>query len=559
MLINLDMCYIIWYNINMFIKLTKSGKNEYAYIVRSYREDGVTKHEYLFNLGRFDEIQNNPSFERLGLRILELAQSKRAVDLGKVSEAETVNWGYLVYKKLWDEFELARVLGEIQKCGKTQFSLSDACFLMVIEHLLSPRSKLATYDRQGRYINLPEVKLQHLYRALDKLDLHKETLEDTLYFRRRNLFNRQVDVVFYDVTTFSFESVKADTLRDFGYSKDGKANEIQVVLGLLIDADGCPIGYELFPGNTFEGSTLETALEKLEKRFGLRRVIIVADRGINSKVNLKRITDRGYSYIFASRIRRMGKKIEELIFDPAGYNEFASEKDGMVRYKVVDYTNHVTGEDGKKVALAEKLIITYSDRRAKKDRADRLRLIEKAHSLLEDPGKIKATNKRDGKKYLKNTNQETWLLDMEAIARDERFDGYYAIQTNETELPATEILEAYRTLWKIEESFKIMKSTLEVRPVFHWTEPRIKGHFVVCFLAFLLERTLEFKLARAGVEGVSPERIREALNTLNFAEIEIEGRKLLIKTKGTELSSKILKAMRIKHPKNVSTPEELTL
>ena len=510
-------------------------------------------------MGRLDEIQNNPSFERLGLRILELAKSKKAVDMGKLSEAEIINWGYLVYKKLWDEFELDSVLEEIQKSGKTQFNLSNACFLMVIEHLLSPRSKLAAYGRQSRYINLPEVKLQHLYRALDKLELYKETLEETLYLRGRNLFNEQVDVVFCDVTTFSFESVKADTLREFGYSKDGKFNEVQVVLGLLIDANGCPIGYELFPSNTFEGRTLEVALEKLEKRFGLRRVIIVADRGINSKVNLKQITDRGYSYIFASRIRKLGKKIEDLIFEPDGYNEFTSEKDGKVRYKVVDYINHVTGEDGKKVALKEKLVITYSDKRAKKDLADRLRLIDKAYALLEEPSRIKAINKRGGKKYLKNSGQETWLLDMEAIAKNERFDGYYAIQTNETELAATEILEAYHTLWKIEESFKIMKSTLEVRPVFHWTESRIKGHFVVCFLAFLLERNLEFKLARANVEGASPEKIREALNSLNFAEVELEGHKLLIKTKGTDLSSKILRVLRMKHPKNVSTPEELVL
>ncbi len=543
----------------MFIKLTQSGKNEYAYIVRSYREDGKTKHEYLFNLGRLDEIQNNPSFERLGMRILELAQSKKAVDLETMSEAEMLNWGYLVYKKLWDEFELGGVLGEIQKSGKTQFSLSDACFLMSVQHLLSPKSKLATYDRQDRYINMPEVKLQHLYRALDKLHLHKETLEDTLFFRGRNLFNDRVDVVFYDVTTFSFESVKADTLRDFGYSKDGKFNEVQVVLGLLVDTNGCPIGYELFPGNTFEGKTLEAALEKLEKRFGLRRVIIVADRGINSKINLKRITDRGYSYIFASRFRKMGKKVEDLIFNQDGYSEIDSDQDLKVRYKVVDYVNRITGEDGKTVLLEEKLIITHSPNRAKKDSADRQRLIEKAHSLLEDPGRIKATYKRGGKKYLKSNGEESWLLDVDAITKDERFDGYYAIQTSETELPATEVLEAYRTLWKIEESFRIMKSTLEVRPVFHWTEPRIKGHFVVCFLAFLLERTLEFKLAKAKVDGASPENIREALNSLKFAKVEIEGRKLLIKTKGTDLSSKIIRALRMKQPKNVSSPEELSL
>lgn len=478
-------------------------------------------------------------------------------DLESLSDARIVNWGYLVYKKIWEEFELDKVLTQIKEAGKTQFNLNDACFLMVIQHLLQPKSKLATYAGQGYYVQLPTVELHHLYRALDIIHVQKEQLEELMFHKNRSLFNMQVDVVFYDVTTFSFESVKADTLRDFGFSKDGKFNEVQVVLGLLVDCEGRPIGYELFPGNTFDGKTLDTALEKLEKRFGIRRVIIVADRGINSKLNLKRIADRNYSYIFAARIKNMGKKIEEQVFDPEGYIELKSDQDEKLLYKVIDYINKFK-ENGKTYELKEKLIITYSSKRARKDRADRERLIQKAEALLKDQAKITASNKRGGKKYLKNTGEEVWYLDQEAIARDERFDGYYGIQTNEQDIKPQDALEAYHTLWKIEESFRIMKSTLEVRPIFHWTEPRIKGHFVICFLAFLLERTLEFKLKRAG-EMASPDKIREALNSMNFAEVEIEQKNFFIKTKGTDLSSKILRVLRIKPPKNVIPAEEFTL
>jgi len=541
----------------MFIKITKSGKYEYVYLVRSYREGNTTKHEYLFNLGRLDEIENNPSFQRLGMRLLELSRAKKAIDLESFSDARIVNWGYLVYKKIWKEFELDKILTQIKESGKTQFNLNDACFLMVIQHLLQPKSKLATYADQGRYVKLPTVELHHLYRALDIIHVHKERLEELMFQKNRSLFNMQVDVVFYDVTTFSFESVKADTLRDFGFSKDGKFNEVQVVLGLLVDCEGRPIGYELFPGNTFDGKTLEAALDKLEKRFGIRRVIIVADRGINSKLNLKRIVDRNYSYIFAARIKNMGKKIEEKIFDPEGYIELETDQDEKIRYKVIDCVNKVK-EDGKTYELKEKLIITYSSKRARKDRADRERLIQKAEALLKDQAKIKAGNKRGGRKYLKNSGEEAWYLDQEAIARDEQFDGYYGIQTNEKDLDPRDALEAYHTLWKIEDSFRIMKSTLEVRPIFHWTEPRIKGHFVICFLAFLLERTLEFKLKRAS-ETASPDKIREALNSMNFAEVEIEQKKFFIKTKGTDLSSKILRILRISPPKNVIPAEEFTL
>lgn len=542
----------------MFIKITKSGKYEYAQLIKSYREDGVTRHKVMLNFGRLDQMENNPSIQQLGLRLLELSKAKNKVDLDSISEARMVNWGYTVYQKIWKEFGLDSILAVIKESGKTRFDLNSACFLMTIQHLLEPRSKLGTYTSQNRYVQLPTVELNHLYRSLDLLCNHKETLEEAMFCKNRNLFN--MHVVFYDVTTFHFESVKPDTLKDFGYSKNGKFNEVQVVMGLLIDCEGRPIGYELFPGSIFEGKTLEKSLAKLEQRFGIRKVIIVADRGINSKINLKKIADMKYGYVVASRIKNMKKSIQDEILKSDGYTEIPSDNpDESISYKVIDYVNQVK-EDGQTYKLPEKLIVTYSSARAKKDRADRERLIEKARFLLEDKSKIKASNKRGGKKYLKDvsTGNFDWVLDHDAIAKDERFDGYYGIQTSEKELDIQKILDAYHTLWKIEESFRVMKSTLEVRPVFHWTEPRIKGHFVVCFLSFLLERTLEFKLQKSGLKA-SPEKIREALNAMAFAEVEIENKRFHIKTKGTELSNKILRALRISPPKNITPAEDFTL
>jgi transposase len=539
----------------MFIKITKSGQHKYAQLVKSYRENRVVKHKVMLNFGRLDQIENNPSIQRLAVRLQELSKVKNRVDLDSFSEAQIVNWGYVVYKKIWNEFDLDSILTKLKESGKTQFDLNNACFLMTVQHLLEPRSKLGTYHHQDRYVQLPPVDLNHLYRSLDILWAHKETLEEYLFRKNRHLFNLQVDVVFYDVTTFHFESVKADTLKDFGYSKAGKFNEVQVVLGLLMDCEGRPIGYELFPGNTFEGKTLEASLEKLERRFGIRRVIIVADRGLNSKFNLKKIVDKGYGYIVASRIKNMPKKIREEILNSDGYTELDPEEN--ICYKVIDYLNQAK-DNGKIFKLMEKIIVTYSPARAKKDRADRERLIEKAKLLLENKSRIKASSKRGGKKYLKGSGELNWVLDQEAIAKDERFDGYYGIQTSEKELKVQDVLDAYHTLWKIEESFRVMKSTLEVRPVFHWTELRIKGHFVVCFLSFLLERTLEFRLKKAKV-AASPERIREALNAMNFVEMEIEQKKLCVKTKGTELGNQILRVLRIKPLKNVTPAEELTL
>lgn len=544
----------------MFIKITKSGNYEYAQLVKSYREDGVTRHKVLLNFGRLDQMQNNPGIQQLAMRLLEISTAKTLVSLDTISEARMVNWGYVVYRKIWREFDLDDILTTIKESGKTQFDLNSACFLMTIQHLLEPRSKLGTFSHQNRYVQLPTVELNHLYRSLDVLSNHKELLEEAMFRKNRHLFNMQVDVVFYDVTTFHFESVKPDTLRDFGYSKNGKFNEVQVVMGLLVDCEGRPIGYELFPGSVFEGKTLEKSLEKLEQRFGIRKVIIVADRGINSKLNLKKLVDKKYGYVVASRIKNMKRSIQDEIFKREGYAELLSEKhpEENIHYKVIDYVNRVK-ENGKTYSLSEKLVVTYSPARAKKDRADRERLIEKAQYLLDDKSKIKAGNKRGGKKYLKDvsTGESDWALDGEAIAKDEMFDGYYGIQTNEQDLDVQKILDAYHTLWKIEESFRIMKSALEVRPVFHWTEPRIKGHFVVCFLAFLLERTLECKLK--GIKEASPQKIREALNAMSFAEVEIENKMFCIKAKGTELGNKILRALRISPPKNITPADDLSL
>ena len=540
----------------MFVKITKSGNHKYCQMVSSHREGGKIKHTVLFNLGRLDSIEGNPSFQNLAFRLLEISKAKSVTNLDDISEAEISNWGYIVYKRIWEQFGLDSILAKIKKKGKTQFDLSKSSFLMVANHLLAPKSKLATYVGQDRYTNLSPVELNELYRSLDILAKHKEHLEEEMYLVNRNLFNMEVDIVFYDVTTFSFSSVRADTLKDFGFSKDSKPGKVQVVLGLLIDCHGRPIGYELFPGNTFDGKTLETALEAMESRFGIRKVIIVADKGINSKLNLKMISDRGYSYIFASRIKSASKKIKDLIF-AGDYTKTQSTYD-TVRYKVIDWINEFKA-DGKKYELAEKLIITYSEKRAKKDRADRERLIEKANALLKNKAKIRQFNKRGGKKYIKDISKDSdWIFDTEAVLADQRFDDYYGIQTNDMELDPEKVMDAYHSLWKIEQSFRIMKSTLEVKPIFHWTEPRIKGHFVICFLAFLLERNLEFRLKKSGEEA-SPEKIREAINSLNFAKVFLNGRKYFIKTKSSDLAKKILLILKIKPPQNITPVDEFRL
>jgi hypothetical protein len=345
-------------------------------------------------------MENNPMFQRLAKRLGELSCLHPAQKgLEGTSEAVIRNWGYLVYQRLWQSLALDRCLSEIRKKHpRLRFDLSDTSFLMVVQHLLEPRSKLGTFQHQERYVKLPRLDLQHLYRSLDILGESKDIIEEHLFFENRNLLNMTIDVVFYAVTTFSFESVQQDGLRDFGYSKDNKYNEVQVVMGLLIDSEGCPIGYELFNGSTFDGKTMTGALQNLQRRFGIRRVVIVADRGLNSKINLQMIRQAGYGYIVASRIRKLPQKLQEEILEPAGYIETMGPvihkgEPEKLRYRIIEQVNRVKDETGQIVELAENLIVTYSERRAQKDRADRERLIEKARTLVHEPAKINASFK----------------------------------------------------------------------------------------------------------------------------------------------------------------------
>jgi len=514
----------------LFIKTTRAKGYEYIKLVESFRESGTTKHRVLFNFGRADVIRKDEGFLKIVNRLCEVVKS--SPDIVKLDasfldeggeEADLLNYGYIPYLKLWQELGIEDCLEEVEYCTKLTFSLPRTVFLMVCQHLLSPMSKLATFQRQSRYFNMPEIPLHQMYRALEYLSQEKDEIEKGLFDYNYIRTNKTVEVVFYDLTTLHFESQLSDEeLREFGFSKAGKYNEVQVMLGLIIDANGLPVGYELLKGNTYEGHTIDDVLKKIQKRFKISRVIIVADRGLNNKDALNKIKEAGCGYIMAAKIKGSSAKFQKKIFEEDGFVPVCNkERELEFKYKVMPHENVFEDENGEKHILQENIVVTYSPNRAKKDVADRERMVVKAERLLDEPSLIAATNKRGGRKYVNQTNEDkekpTYSLAVEKIEKDALFDGYYAIQTSEKAMSASEVMNAYHTLWKIEESFRIMKSTLEIRPVYHSSPERIKGHFVVCFLAFLLERKMEL-LIKSNIEydecKSSPQRIQEALNTL---------------------------------------------
>jgi transposase len=544
----------------MFLKIKKRNNKQYLSLVESYWDKGQSRQRTVVSLGNADDFQP-AQLKAIGEKLIALSGGNINTpnnNFAAFEEVARINWGAaLIYSHLWKRFELDQFLKKIARKSKLQFDLGNSVFTIVISRLIAPTSKLKLYSKQSHYHGRNDVSLQHLYRSLDRLADSKDELESHLFAMNRSLFNLSVDVVFYDVTTLYFESNCADELKDFGYSKDCKFNEVQVVIGLLIDKDGRPIGFDVYPGNTFEGSTLTTALNKLKQRFTIERVIIVADRGLNAKMNLKAIRDAGYHYIVGSRLKSMSNAIKTAVLDTDSY-AVIDQKDNEPIFKIKEISNkhHVltlNNETGEEIPaeLDEKIVCSWSAKRARKDKADRERLIEKAKSLIGQPSKL--NDKRGAKKYINKKSDSSPTINQKKIADDEKWDGIYGIHCSDKSITSEEVLDAYHSLWRIEEAFRVLKSSLELRPVYHWTPKRIRGHLVSCFIAFLLERTLELELREGGIE-YSTERVREAITAMEASKVHCGDQAFYLRAQLTALGKAILEILHLKAPKSF-TPE----
>ena len=571
----------------MFARVITSKGHKYLNIIDTYRDGKRIKQRVIANLGRVDEL-NKTSIENLAAKLLEIIDSDKKLDdkiVPHIEELDRYNYGFIAYRNIWNRFKLDDILDSISKDKKIQFDFKNIVFSMVIDRLLKPKSKFALFGNKDDYFKINDnLKLHHIYRSLDILSNNKENIEMKLFCQNKHLFNIKTDIVFYDVTTFYYESKDENDLKRFGYSKDGKFGDVQVVMGMLIDKNGLPIGYELFSGNTTDSKTMITILDKLKKRFNIDTVVIVADRGLNSKSNLKAIKDAGYDYLMACKIKSMPKDIQKDILNIKNYTNIISDidaKEGLYSYYVRDYENIIkykqedtlTGKiKNKKIILQEKLICTYSAKRAKKDQIDRERGLEKANKIIIDNLKSSITSNRSYKKYIfKETKDKTCKnfimgLDWKKIENDKRYDGFYAITTSRKDLSAIEVIENYHNLYRIEDSFKVLKSTFDTRPIYHYKESRIEAHFIVCFIAFMIERDLEIRLKKSKSfkkYTITPDNIKEALNSLEISKVKIDNRVLYMKSNHTNEKDKlrlgrdIHKFLHIKQLKNLTQESEL--
>ncbi|OGX03142.1 MAG: hypothetical protein A3G87_07190 [Omnitrophica bacterium RIFCSPLOWO2_12_FULL_50_11] len=485
----------------MYIRTVKNNSGQaYYQLVESFRYNGQVRKRVLLTLGRIEDHK----IEDLAGAISRHRKQLTACDLAKqVSVDETFILGpLLVLEHLFEKLGIRTVMNHIQdQHPRLGFNLMTQLFALVASRFVRSSSKLKVYDHwiEKFYPEMikDKIEVHTLYRTMDLLAAHKEEIEKKLYRHGRDLLNMPVDVVLYDLTTLRFESTRTDLgrLRQFGYSKEMRTDCTQVVFGLLVDTDGIPLGFEVYPGNTFEGETLKDIVEKMRAKFEVRRFIFVGDRGIFSKKNLDLLSQDGTEFIVGMKLGVVRKRHEEF-YD---LNRFRPINESLYVYE--------TEYEG------DRLIVTWSRARYERDQKARGDILEKILKKLGSK-KVKAEtfiSNRSYRRFVRLDGKSKPVLNEEAIQEDEKKDGFFGVVTSVKDLKADEIVMHYKDLWKIEDAFGEFKgSTLKTRPVFHWKDRRIVGHLTLCFLAYLCEAHMT-KVLRQKAKRLTSKSIEDGI------------------------------------------------
>lgn len=559
---------------------SKTLANPSVYIVSSVREPGSSHpvRKIVKKLGKkLDLLATDPhALEKLQAKVDEMntvLKNKRILDAQASSESfskdfferlekgeldadaqfESRSLGLVALGALYERLSLDYKMRYIQRNARIQYDFPQIVRDLVLLRILQPCSKLRSSIRGAEeYLGFRSTNVDHMYKALDLLHANKRAIVGYLNKQiKKQIPHRNTRVCLYDITTYAFESVNQDDLRDFGYSKDKKFNEVQVVMALATDQDGLPLDYAIYKGNQAEAATLVPFVHNLKKQFGIEGFIVVADRGLNCKGNIDALVKLGHDYVLSSKVRGASGDIKKMVLDPTGRIEKTKiDADGVVvdevwykeievsqpvSYIYPDYKfenesqddleelktelNHATTSSGKTVksGLKRRLIVTWSRNRAKKDEKDRERLVKKARRLLEKPHEISANFKRGGRSYLEiDMDSDSARLDINLINEQKKFDGIHVVETS-LDAPAGKVLEIYGDLWRIENSFRNLKSTMMSRPVFVRLEDHVRGHFLICFLALAILRLLEFKLKEINRDAT----VDEIIHSLNLARIAL--------------------------------------
>jgi len=493
----------------------KNGKT-YLSIAHGYRDKskGTSTNRIIQKLGYLEDLQKeypdpvahfkDVVAEMNGNAAKAAAESALTIDFAQklgIGNQNRKNVGYAVLSKIYHELKLHSFWENRSRNLKADYSLNSIMKLLVFSRILGPSSKKRAFDGKGQYFEKFDFSLNDVYRALTHIAKQVENCQKHI---NEHIPTRNTEVIYYDVTNYYFEIDEPDELRKKGVSKEHRPDPI-IQMGLFMDYDGIPISYKLFPGNTNDCETLRPSMSEIKRYFDFGRVIVVADKGLNTQDNIVFNLLQKDGYVYSQTVRGAHKELKDYVLDPSGYVQ--TSEDYKIKSRIHPREISVTDIHGKtkKVRIDEKQIIFWSADYAKKAKADRAAVIEKAFKLIKEPDKYRQNISHSAAKYVKNLDYDkktgeivntgkTLAFDEGKVCEEEKWDGFYIIVTSELDKTDDEIIDIYRGLWRIEESFKVTKSDLEARPVFVTREDHIQAHFLICFIALMILRLLQKRL-----------------------------------------------------------------
>lgn len=496
----------------MFFRVKPSGPRRYLQIVENFWDNGRTRQRVVATLGRLDRLQQAGQLDALlasGARFAQNVLLLTAHARGEVPVVRTVCLGpALIFDRLWHETGCHAVLTALLENRRFDFPLERALFLTVLHRLCQPGSDRAAqrWHRDHAIAGAADLQLQHLYRArawlgetLPDDQQHgssklvprctKDVIEERLFAHGRDLFS-ELDMVFFDTTSLYFEGDGGETLGAYGFSKDHRPDEKQMIVGAVLDGDGRPICCELWPGNTADVTTLIPIVDRLWQRFHIRKICIVADRGMISQETLRDLDEQGWPYILGARLRKC-KEVREQVLADRG------------RFRVVHGSRRKSKDPAplkvKEVRVDERrYVVCRNEEEVVSDRARREEIVRSLREQLQQGDKALVGNK-GYRRYLKVEGPGHFAIDEAKLAEEARYDGTWVLRTN-TKLPTADVALQFKKLYQVEHWFRSCKSLLETRPIYHRRDATIRGHVFCSFLALLLRHELQARLAARGYE-----------------------------------------------------------
>jgi hypothetical protein len=500
--------------------IARDGRRyKYLQIVRSVRDGARVRQELVASLGRRDLLVATGQLDQLlqalarfstRLEVIEAAKDERFV------AREAKSWGpALVFGRLWERQGLPEILGRLAAGRRFGFDPERVAFALALQRLCAPGSDLqgAAWTHTVEAPGFADLALHHFYRTVPWLAAIRHELEQDLFFQHRDLFAGELDLVFVDTTSVYCYREGESALIRHGYSRDRRPELPQLVLCVAVDGEGWPVAFDVLPGNTAAVDALSLTIARFRERFRIRRAVVVADRGMLGRATLADLRDHAsapFDYILGCPLRRERAVTKEVLARPGRYQQVADNL-GV-----------------KEVWLGERrYVVCRNPIEAKQDAADREALLAKLRQTLAHDGPKAMVGNRGYARFLKIAKGSV-ALDEAAIAREARLDGKFVLTTS-TDLPAAEVAKAYKSLWRVERAFREMKSTLDVRPVFHQRDDSVIGHIVGCFLALRLEVDLQRRLDAKGLAAPWPALMRD-LARLQAVIVDLDGTRYRLRT-----------------------------